>query len=39
MNNAWNVPEQRQENVDEQIAPAAPLEEDTEWREDDSETS
>ena len=33
MDNAWNVPEHRQKNVDEQIAPATPFEEDTQWRE------
>ena len=37
MDDAWDVTEDSQQNVDEEVGATATLEEDTEWWEDDGE--
>lgn len=37
MDDTWDVTEDSQQNVDEEVGAAATLEEDTEWWEDDGE--
>lgn len=37
VDDTWDVTEDSQQNVDEEVSAAATLEEDTEWWEDDSE--